>query len=224
RVLMLISTAKLSEKAEELFKEEAVPIQYRMSAMGTASSEIMDMLGLGSTDKSILISVLTKDICDGILRKMQKKLKLGTVNSGIAFTLPITGANNHVLRILEQNKNKKIELPERRGNNIMSDVKYALVAAVVNQGHSDKVMEAARAAGAAGGTVFHGRRIINEEAVDFWGLGVQEEKETVLIITDSDTRVKIMQAIGEKCGIKTESQGIVISMPIDDVIGFADVD
>ena len=47
---------------------------------------------------------------------------------------------------------------------------------VVNQGYSEEVMNAARAAGAGGGTVLHSRRIGDEEALSFWGISVQDQK------------------------------------------------
>ena len=47
QLLTLITTPKLAEKAAEMFKKGALPLQYRFNAEGTASSEIMDMLFLG---------------------------------------------------------------------------------------------------------------------------------------------------------------------------------
>lgn len=42
----------------------------------------------------------------------------------------------------------------------------------------------------------------------------------IFIITDSENKLKIMQEIGEKCGIHSEAKGIVVSLPIDAVLGF----
>ena len=50
RVLFLITTPKMATKAAELFDASSVPIHYRLGAMGTASSEVMDILGLGSAE------------------------------------------------------------------------------------------------------------------------------------------------------------------------------
>ena len=58
QLLTLITTPKLAEEAAEMFKQGALPLQYRFNAEGTASSEIMDILGLGSIDKCVLISSL----------------------------------------------------------------------------------------------------------------------------------------------------------------------
>ena len=94
RLMILITTPKLAEKAMEVFKKGAVPIQYRLNAEGTASSEIMDVLGLGSIDKRVLVSVMPKRFSDVMLEKLDSELRLNTVNSGIAFTIPRTGAKN----------------------------------------------------------------------------------------------------------------------------------
>ena len=46
RMLMLITTPKLGDKAVSLFEREKLPMQCQAYAHGTASREMMDMLGL----------------------------------------------------------------------------------------------------------------------------------------------------------------------------------
>lgn len=215
----LITTPKLAEKAAEMFKKGALPLQYRFNAEGTASSEIMDMLGLGSIDKSVLISMIPKELSDVLMDKLRSELQLNMANSGIAFTIPLNGANNLILRILAQNTGKEVLNIGGKEENSMSETKYSLVAAIVNRGFSGDVMETVRGAGAKGGTVIHSRRIGNEDVTNFWGLSVQDEKEIVLILTESANKVALMKCIGESCGMHSEAQGIVMSMPIDSVAG-----
>ncbi len=218
--LILITTHKLAEKANEMFRRGAVPVQYNWNAVGTASSEMIDVLGLGSPERCVLISFLPNPFAGKMLKKLKKELKLGRVNSGIAFTIPMTGANNLIVRMMEQlEKDEKSEVEAQ-----MIDTKYYMIAAVVNQGHSENVMEAARAAGARGGTVVPSRSVGNEQAMAFWGMSIQEEKDTVLIVANSENKLKIMQAIGEKCGMHSDAKGIVVSLPIDSVIGMPEDD
>ena len=56
----------------------------------------------------------------------------------------------------------------------------------------------------------------------FWGFSIQEEKEMLFIVTENENKLKIMQAIGEKYGMRSEAKGIVLSLPIDTVIGLDD--
>lgn len=225
RMLMLITTAKLAQSAADLYNDEDVPMHYHLVGSGTAPSEIMDILGLGSTEKDILISFLPKTFADHMLLKLRKALRLGSVNSGIAFTVALTGANGFVMKRLgEAAESYSRTRGERKVENKMSENKYTMVAAIVDQGHGEEVMSAARSEGARGGTVIHGRQIGDETAVNFWGISLQDEKEIVMIITDNEHKLPIMKAISRECGVSSEAKGFVISMPIDSVIGISDFD
>ena len=101
----------------------------------------------------------------------------------------------------------------------MSNNNYVLITAIVNRGFSSEVMDAARAAGAGGGTVIHSRSISSEEATNFWGMSAQEERELVLILAKHEDKVKIMSAISEGCGMHSDAKGLVMSLPIDSVMG-----
>lgn len=218
QLLMLIATPKLADKAAEMFLKSALPIQYRLTAEGTASSEIMDTLGLGSTDKGILLSTVPRSFGNTMLNLLHTKLRLDAVNSGIAFTIPLTGAGNLLLQLMQHTASQS-DSTEGKEESAMTTRKYALIAAIVNRGFSGEVMDAARGAGAGGGTVVHSRSIGSEDATTVWGLGVQEEKEIVLILAETQNKVAIMSAISEKCGVRSEAGGIVTSLPIDDVMG-----
>ncbi len=219
QMLVLIATPKLTDKAAEMFVKNNVPIQYRLSAEGTASSEIMDTLGLGSIDKGLLVSMVPKSFGNKMLELLHSQLRLDSVNSGIAFTMPLTGASNIMLRIMNAT-GEKSELPDNgKGENTMTEKKYALIAAIVDRGCGSDVMDAAREAGAGGGTIIHSRGIETDEATGFWGLSLQEEKQIVLILAKHESKVKIMSAISEKCGMNTKAKGIVVSLPIDSVMG-----
>lgn len=219
QLLVLITNPKLAEKATRIFRRSTLPVQYRLNAEGTASSEIMDMLGLGSIDKCILMSTVPKALGDSMLSRLRAELHLGAINSGIAFTLSLTGLNKQLMRILTKIDEENTSHSIRKVGNSMSDTQYALIVATVNIGFSGDVMDAARAAGASGGTVIHSRWIGNQEAAVSWGLSMQEEKEIVLILSDTEKKMEIMSAISEKCGMRSEAKGIVLSLPIDAVMG-----
>lgn len=219
QLLMLIATPKLAEAATDLFLKSALPILYRLKAEGTASSEIMDTLGFGSIDKSVLISAVPKSFGSEMLYKLHSELRLDAVNSGLAFTIPLSAANKLLVNMMNKTAEDSETSNTRKGEIIVADTKYALILSVVNRGFSGEVMEAAKAAGAGGGTVMHSRSVGSEDATTFWGLSVQEEKEIVLILADNEKKNDIMGAVTSKCGMQSEAKGLIMSLPIDSVMG-----
>lgn len=219
RMLFLIATPKLVNKAVGMFKEGNVPTQYIFHAQGTASSEVMDMLGLDGVDKNILMTMMPKLFADEMLKKLRKKLHLGMPNTGISFTVAMSGGSGHILQLMEKMEPEEKERLAERNETDMTDNEYSMIMAIVNQGFSEDVMNAARPKGASGGTVFHSRRVGNEEAMKFWKISVQEEREVVLILAQKEDKLAIMQEIGRQCGMNSKAQGIVMSLPVDGIAG-----
>ena len=219
QILALITSPKSADRVAEMFHARNLQILYRFNAEGTASSEIMELLGLGSIDKCMLVSVMLKPYAEHVLRKLHLELELSSVNSGIAFTMPLTGANNLLLKMVKETQEPLLKT-DRKGSGIMGENKHALIVSVVKRGCSSDVMDAARAAGARGGTVIHSRGVGDGDISSVWGVSFQDEVDIVLIITDAEDKVKLMKAINEKCGVNSEANGITMSMPIDSVMGF----
>ncbi|MCI8814099.1 MAG: transposase [Lachnospiraceae bacterium] len=222
RMLFLIATPKLVHKGIDLFKKDNIPVQYIFHGQGTASSEIMDTLGLSGEEKNILITMLPKTFADSLLIKLQKQLHLGMPNSGVAFTLILSGCNGRIIGLIENLHPEEKQKFLGRYDSEMIENEYDLIVAIVNQGFSEEVMEAARPMGASGGTVFHSRRIGNEDAMQFWGIRIQQEREVVLILAQKEKKLPIMQAICQQCGMQSEAHGIVLSLPVDGIIGLND--
>jgi len=61
----------------------------------------------------------------------------------------------------------------------------------------------------------------HEGAVKFFGVSVQDEKEIILILTSKEKKVPIMRAVCEAHGLNSKAQGIVFSLPVDDVLGLS---
>ena len=95
------------------------------------------------------------------------------------------------------------------------DNKYELVLCVVNAGFSQNVMEAARAAGAKGGTVVRARGTAHPESEEFFNITIQPDKEIVMILTKKEIKDDIMHAVYKECGPASEGQGLVFSLPVN---------
>ena len=96
---------------------------------------------------------------------------------------------------------------------------YELIITIITRGFSDDVMEAARAAGAGGGTIVHARGTGAHEAEKLFGITIQPEKELILILAEASVRNTIMTAITKAAGLGTEGAGITFSLPVSDVLG-----
>ena len=92
--------------------------------------------------------------------------------------------------------------------------KHELVVCIVNAGYSQNVMEAARSAGARGGSIVRGRGSANPEAEEFFNISVQPDKEVVLILVPADIKDAVMRAVYKNAGLSTEGVGIVFSLPV----------
>lgn len=102
----------------------------------------------------------------------------------------------------------------------MSEHKHELIIIISNQGFVDEIMETAKLNGARGGTVLHGRSTATAEAVKFFGITVQPEKEIILIVTTKSKKSAIMKAITDKHGVNTEARSLCFSLPVSETVGF----
>ena len=93
--------------------------------------------------------------------------------------------------------------------------KFQLLVCIVNAGFSQNVMEAARAAGARGGSIIRGRGSANPEAEEFFNITVQPDKEVVLILVPNDIKDAVMTAVYKNSGLTTDGQGIAFSLPVE---------
>ena len=97
-----------------------------------------------------------------------------------------------------------------------------LVAAIwvaLSNGYSSDAIDAARSAGAMGGTILKGRRQNSERISRKLGISMQEEEEFVIIVTPREKKAAVMNAISDACGLRTDAHGIILSLPVDEVIG-----
>jgi len=204
--------------------EEKVRFHFTILGQGTASSDVLDLLGIGSSEKAVTTCLEQEVGVPVLLKEVRKKLKTYGPGAGIAFTVPLSAINDPVMLIFKQSimKNEKITEDIGEGVNIMAkDHSHDLILAIVNHGYSDELMVTAREAGARGGTVINARGQAHHGAVKFFGVSVQDEREIILILVRSDQKVDIMKAICEAHGLNSKAQGIVFSLPVDSVIGLS---
>ncbi len=97
--------------------------------------------------------------------------------------------------------------------------KYEVIVVIVNEGHSDKVMDAARDAGARGGTITHARGSGTKEIEKRYGIAITPQKEMLYILVNEKIRDSVMDAVNKAAGLDTMGQGIVFALPVNNVSG-----
>lgn len=223
KLFVIIIDRDKTKRLTDLLQKQHVRFLFLLNAEGTANSEILDLLGLGGVEKSVVLC-LEPDFRIGTLTDVATNfLDIKRPGKGILFTIPLSGVSGLVSNIfneeIQQLKERWISQMEQEMEKIRQEAAHDLIVAVINQGFSDDLMSAAREEGATGGTIIHARRAGTEDIVKLFGISLQEEKEIVLIVTRRDNKKGIMTAINKACGMKTEAQWIVFSLPVDSLSG-----
>ena len=201
--------------AIKLYTHNQVYLHTQFPGKGTATSEIMDILGLGSTEKDVLISYATTAAANSLLSKLDNDLRGSVTSGGIAFSLPLTGLSNLVLATIayktDLKKGEKTMNSEHKGEN-------NLILITCNRGTSGEVMETAKKAGARGGTVLRARLSGVEELERSYGITMTPEKEILIIVVPNDIRNAVMEQVNAKHGLRSRSEAVVCSLAIDQFV------
>lgn len=217
-IKMIVTIAERGSGSElaKYYEKHHVKCSFQCMGRGTASSELLDVLGVGSSEKDILISVAGNVTTDRLFDRLDNALQGKSFGNGIVFDVPVTGLNNIVATVLLN------EQPESSGGDTMdSKADNSLILIAVNQGHTDDVMDTAREAGARGGTVIRSRWAGAEDEGQFHGISVHSEKELIAIVATAEKRNAIMEMVNLKHGLKTEAGAIVLSMGIERMVRLA---
>jgi hypothetical protein len=219
-VLVVIADRKKRHKIAELFQANNLKLHFTLFGKGTASSEITDLLGIGSTDKVLNCCIASKSRIPSLIALLTDELKLKKPNKGVVFSLPLSGSSTTVLRILNDELYQQLEpILDDEVRNVSKNATHDLILALINQGCSEDLMTVARQVGATGGTVIKARRIGSDDTIKAFGIEIQPEREIVAILTERSKKKEIMHALGQSCGIRSEASGIFVSLPVDSVAG-----
>ena len=217
RVLMLVTISSRKKISEfvKFYKTYQVETGTISLGRGTASSEVLDCLGMEDEEKGIFFSVITEPTWQKLQKGLRKEMKIDIPGTGIAFTVPLSsiGGKRTLAFFLDGQEFEKEEETE------LMDAKHELIIAIANYGYTTKVMEAARTGGATGGTVLHGKGVGMKRAEQFLGVSLVSEKEVIFIVSKKEEKNAIMNAIMEKTGIETKAGAIVFSLPVTETAG-----
>lgn len=219
RAKLLISIVNRGEDERlcELLNDFSVALTFSVQGMGTARSTVLNYLGIGTSEKAVMFSLIPESDEQAVLDEISNKMSLYLVGRGISFTVPLSAVSEIVANgITSAAAAKTVD-----GRKIMKDNErnYDLIVVIVAEGYVDDAMEAARNAGAAGGTIIRARSLANAKAEQFIGISIREEAEVLLILAQREGKLAIMDAVSKSAGLKTEAGGMLFSLPVDRTVG-----
>lgn len=219
RLLINIIGRDFESEYLNYYRKNGVNALFSSLCCGTASKSMLDYLGLERNEKVMLKTVVSAENARKLMGGLVSKMGINLPGTGIALTVPIGSiAGNASLKYLAEGQ-------ENTSNEVrdMSELSYALITVIAEKGCSDMVMDAAREAGAGGGTVVHAKGTATEFTAKFFGVSIAAEKEIIYIVSRKADKDAIMRAVIEKAGPSTDARAAAFSVPVDDVVGLCSV-
>ena len=206
-LMITITDRRSTDGFLQLYKSHGVTVSMCTVGSGTAVQETLSTLGLEKTEKAVLLAVVTAESWQKIQKDLRRKMQIDVPGTGIAFIVPLSSiGGKRALMFLTEHQSLTLK-----------DTRYELLLVVANQGYTGSIMDAARTAGAGGGTVIHAKGTGMEGAAAFLGVELVNEKELVLIVSRTSQKNTIMKAIME--GANPKAGAIVFSLPVTDTAG-----
>lgn len=214
-MMVTIANRSMLPKFLGYYQEQGVGVNLVTLGRGTAASEIMDYFGLESAEKAVLLAWVTEETWRELKKGLQKRFRIDVPGTGIAFIIPLAsiGGRRELKFLTEGQDFVKGE------EGTLKDTTHELLVVIANQGYSNLIMEAAKGAGAGGGTVIHARGTGMEKAESFFGVSLASEKEIIFIVSKTGKRKDIMKAVMKEAGMESKAKSIIFSLPVTATAG-----
>jgi hypothetical protein len=157
---------------------------------GEIDSPVLRFLALADVERDLLLTLVTGSQLDAVLDSIRDAPFYRHGNDGMVFVVP-TG-----------------------GNAMAFEAKQEMISIIVNRGYADDIMNAARKAGAKGGTILNARGTGKPDDEKFFGITIVPEKEEVIILADAETAPAIREAIAALPCLTTPGIGIMFTTPV----------
>lgn len=215
RTMVLLSTVE-SGKGKKLMhtlNKENIQMHFQTVGQGTAPTEMMDILGLGSNSKDIIISFASEVIVQNLVANFGENFAGYSEYGGLMIVLKLSSINRLAAEIIAHNitseQIKEGEVMMKNAHN------HNLVMISVVQGYMDQVMETAKKSGATGGTVIRGRLAGAERLSVLANVDNEDEREILFILAPAAVSCQIMEDVNKKFGLRSEARGIMCTVPVE---------
>ena len=212
RPMLLLSIVE-RDKGKKLIKkleDIGILVNFQTVGLGTAPTEMMDIFGLGTRDKDVVISLGLQDDIKKMMSGFGTIFESHSKYGGLMIILELSAASRILTEILDITGNKSTE----KGDGVMKNEHHNnLIVISVNEGYSEDVMQTARKAGATGGTIIKGRLAEIEQFSGFAKTGADGEREILCILAPQKISRQIMDDVNKNFGITSDANGILFAIP-----------
>lgn len=213
-LLTTIPERRLLPRFITLYQEQGIGLGLIALGYGTVSGKRASYF-LSNSEKAVCFSVVTWETWQKTKRVLRRRLQIDAPGVGVAFLVPLSSiGGRRELAFFTDGQNFT-----QGEESIMKGTQWELLIVISEQGYNELVMDAARDAGAHGGTVIHARGTGMERAEKFLGISLASEKDMTFIVSRTEEKGKIMRSIMQKAGMSTPAKSIVFSLPVTDTAG-----
>lgn len=89
-LLIVVVDISVSKNVEKLLQNLGSSMQFTHNGRGTASKEILNVLGVVDNSKGVVNAVINEDLFDDIKKELSIFFAASKKNRGIAFTIPFS--------------------------------------------------------------------------------------------------------------------------------------
>ena len=197
RLIMCIVPHESGELITNAAKQAGAGGGTILYGRGTASNNVLQLLGLGDTAKDITLNIVEESSIDSILNAIIQTCQEKKAHFGVMVTMDIN----------DFTKAGSMTETSNKGEETMAE--YEMINVIVNKGYAEDAMAAARKAGAGGGTIIGARGTAKEGDATFFGVEIVPEKEMLMILVPADKKEAIVSAVSDLPCFQKAGSGII---------------
>lgn len=206
-----------AQEYEDFYRANGVSVIYSVPCNGTVHEKHLGLFGLERTEKTMLFATVTEATQKQLIDRLTTQMKIDLPDRGVAMGIPLSGVGG--MKTLEYFTAGQPLAPKTEETTMTQESTHELIVAIYEKGYTDLVMDAAREAGAGGGTTIHAKGT-GAGSEKFFGMTLAQEKEIVFIVSHVDKKKDIMRAIMQQAGTDSKAHALVFSLPVSETAGF----
>jgi nitrogen regulatory protein PII len=214
KLLVTIVKKGLATKVVKASKEAGAKGGTILLGRGHGIYEKKKFMGLTmNSDKEIILTLFPVERMKEIVQAVEKSSNIMKPSQGIGFVIDVSKliGISHIVGYGSDTKRVEVEMD--------SSIQYDLIVTIVNKGHSEKVVEVSKKAGAEGGTILNGRGTGIHEQAKLFSIPIEPEKEIVLTLIDRSLTQNVLQAIMVEADLQKPGKGIAFVLDVEKTIG-----